>query len=319
MIRFSSVTKKFPFQKSLFSAKRYLYALKDINLDIFTESTTGIVGESGSGKSTLARVLTGLHTVDHGYFAYNEFLSPYMNPSKWKQLRRKISMVFQDPYSSLNPRLRIRKIIEEPLIIHKKAAGLNRKERLERIEPLIPLVGLDRSDLEKFPSEFSGGQRQRIGIARSLILRPETIILDEPVSALDVSIQAQILNLLIDLKNQLNLTYIFIAHDLGVIRYISDRIVVMYLGQIMEVRNTKHLFEHPFHPYTKSLIDSIPDIYSFQKPFYSLKGEIPSPFDDIAGCPFYSRCNRRKDICKESSPEKTKTGANEYYYCHNPL
>lgn len=319
MIRFSGITKKFQYQKNFFSPRRYLYALKNIDLEIFRNLTTGIVGESGSGKSTLARILTGLYHPDKGYFAYNHYISAYLNTEKWKELRRRISMVFQDPYSSLNPRLTVKRIVEEPLIIHKNSISITKAEQLDLLEEIIQLVGLDVKDLEKLPSEFSGGQRQRIGIARSLILRPETIILDEPVSALDVSIQAQILNLLMDLKNQFSLTYLFIAHDLGVIRYISDYIVVMYLGQIMEVRKTESLFEHPFHPYTQSLIDSIPDIYSFKKPFYSLKGEIPSPFEDIRGCPFYSRCERKKTICKEEFPQKTKTGVNEYYFCHNPL
>ncbi len=318
MIRIANLTKKFIYKKNIFSGGKTLVALKKIHLDIPLGVTTGIVGESGSGKSTLARVLMGLLTPDEGYFAYNEIMSPYMKKSDWKKYRRKISMVFQDPYSSLNPRLSIAKIIEEPLIIHANSLRLNREERHARVRDIIEKVGMYTSDLDKQPRQFSGGQRQRIGIARSLVLRPDVIILDEPVSALDVSIQAQILNLLRDLKGEFQLTYIFIAHDLGVIRYISDRIVVMYLGQILEVRNTSSLFAHPYHPYTRSLMDSIPDIHAFKKPFYALKGEIPSPFNTPPGCPFYSRCGRRKPVCEMEFPEKTAVGPGEYYFCHNP-
>lgn len=318
MIRLCNLTKKFVYKKNLFAGGKTLVALKNIHLDIPLGQTTGIVGESGSGKSTLARILMGLLSPEEGYFAYNEIMSPYMKKSDWKKYRRKISMVFQDPYSSLNPRLSISKIIEEPLIIHAKSLRLNREDRRSRVRDIIEKVGMYTSDLDKQPRQFSGGQRQRIGIARSLVLRPNVIILDEPVSALDVSIQAQILNLLKDLKEEFLLTYIFIAHDLGVIRYISDRIVVLYLGQILEVRKTASLFEHPYHPYTKSLMDSIPDIHAFKKPFYALKGEIPSPFNTPPGCPFYSRCVRRKPVCEMKFPEKTVVAPGEYYFCHNP-
>lgn len=319
MIEIENISREFVLEKSfLGKPKTTVKALRGITLTIAEGTSLGIVGESGSGKSTLARILTGLYKPDAGGFKWNEFNSSIATAKEWKALRRKIAMVFQDPYSSLNPRFTLREILYEPLLIHKYDQTIKNIDKETRAKEALSMVALPQSALEKFPHEFSGGQRQRIGIARALMLHPQLIILDEPVSALDVSIQAQILNLLNDLRKELHLTYIFIGHDLSVIRYISDFTAVMYLGLICEYRPTEDLFNNPYHPYTKSLLAAMPDVSKPGKPFLILQGEIPSPVNPPPGCPFTTRCNLKKDDCEERLPELVHTADGGFHRCLHP-
>ncbi len=312
MIRFAGLSKIFT------SGKNRIHALQNVSFDVPQGSVTAVVGESGSGKSTLARVFTGLYQPNGGYFAYGHLMSPFMSQRDWRWLRRRVAMVFQDPYSSLNPRLRIEQIVSEPLLIHRRKVHMNRQQRRDRVIEVLEQVGLNSDALEKYPHEFSGGQRQRIGIARALVLHPEVLVLDEPISALDVSIQAQVLNLLSDLRHKENLTYLFIAHDLGVIEYISDYTAVMYAGRVVEYNQTAELFRRPRHPYTMSLLDAMPSIKKIGQPFKALEGETPSPIHPPPGCPFAKRCFRAQDICQQEMPQPSQNKGG-FYYCHNPL
>jgi len=319
VINFYNLTKIFKLGGGFLSGEaKLLYALRNVSFEVEKGATLGIVGESGSGKSTLARVFIGLYKPDEGHFQYEDFKSGEMTDEKWKLFRQKVSMVFQDPYSSLNPRMKIKSILQEPFLIHKKYFPASKEERLKKIYKILDMVGLDKGSLDKYPHEFSGGQRQRIGIARALILTPEVIVLDEPVSALDVSIQAQILNLLKEIKKEMNLTYLFIAHDLSVIEYMSDKIVVMYLGSVLEEGPASELLKKPRHHYTRTLIDSMPDITKQKKDFKVIKGEIPSPINLPPGCVFASRCPAVKEKCRNEMPEKTKTKKG-FFHCHYPL
>lgn len=327
MIRFSNISKEFILQKSFLGAPRKTnFALNNISFDAPIGQSTGIVGESGSGKSTLIRIFMGLYRPSSGYFAFNELLSPYMNQSDWKKLRSKAAMVFQDPWGSLNPRLKISKILAEPLAIHGKSMEIHKRDWKAKIEETLFSVGLSAEAMDKYPHEFSGGQRQRVGIARALILRPQVILLDEPVSALDVSIQAQILNLLYDLKNQFNLTYLFIAHDLAVVRYLCNSIVVLYSGRIMEIADTQTLFTSPKHPYTQMLLDSMPEVgkplaptkytKTIQNKPLPVQAEVP--LEHRNACPFLVRCHKKIKACYEQFPEQTHYSKGSYF-CHNPL
>lgn len=322
MIRFAKLTKKFPLKRSLlWEPNKYIHALNGIDIEFPSQKTIGLVGESGSGKSTLVKILMGLHKPTQGYFAYDNFLSPYMQQADWLRFYRQVAMVFQDPYSSLNPRLKIKDIVSEPLQIQKKHLGLSAKEILWQTQEALSLVGLSAYDLEKKPRQFSGGQRQRIGIARALTLRPKLLILDEPVSSLDMSVQAQIINLLQDLKDRFELSYIFIAHDLGVVEYLCDYVAVMYLGSIVEYGTAHDVFSSPRHPYTASLLEARPNIEAFGKPFVSLQGEIPSAIDLPQGCTFAARCSQATPLCLESHPPKSDLKNNEkgFFCCHHPL
>ena len=317
MVRFSRISKRFVLQKS-FTGKplKYVHALNNVSFEAYRGQSTGIVGESGSGKSTLIRLFMGLYQPDSGFFSMDEMISTYMQKADWNKLRRRAAMVFQDPWGSLNPRLRIQDILTEPLAIHGSALQIPKSEWANILYKTLDSVGLPQSCLTKYPHEFSGGQRQRIGIARALILKPSLILLDEPVSALDVSIQAQILNLLSDLRSEFNLTYLFIAHDLGVVRYLCDRIVVMYAGRVMEVSDSESLFENPRHPYTKTLLNAMPSIEKL--------GQIPEAEPEVeivenqGGCPFVHRCSRVMEICHKTMPEASTLGTSTFY-CHNPM
>jgi len=319
VIEFNNISKTFDLGGGFFSKeKKIIHALRDVSLTIKKGMTMGIVGESGSGKSTLARIFMGLYKPDTGYFKFSDFNSHNISKEEWKTFRKQAAMVFQDPYSSLNPRMKVLDILQEPFLIHKKDFSISKEERLIKITKVLDMTGLEKGSLKKYPHEFSGGQRQRIGIARALVLKPRVLVLDEPVSALDVSIQAQILNLLKELKKELDLTYIFIAHDLGVIEYMSDRIAVMYLGSILEESAVKNIFSKPRHHYTKTLLNSMPDVQKKGKDFQVVPGEIPSPLNLPKGCPFEPRCAGAKENCGLLFPVET-AGKNGYYKCHYPL
>ena len=295
---------------------RSLYALSDIQLDIHEGETLGLVGESGCGKSTLGKLLLKLIEPTSGQISFEGENLLQFEGEELKNFRRKVSVVFQDPYASLNPRMTVEDIVAEPLEIHQLFTA---SERKERVKQLLELVGLSTDQLARFPHEFSGGQRQRIGIARALSINPKFLICDEPISALDVSIQAQIINLLKALQQEMGLTYLFIAHDLRVVKYISTRVAVMYLGHIVELADSEELYAKPLHPYTQALFSAIPSIARKQEPRQTrilLQGEIPSAFDVPKGCPFASRCPHAQKICHEVKPEWKEVNVGHFASCH---
>ena len=285
--------------KKVSGKREKIYALNGLDLNVKNGEILAIAGESGCGKSTLARALMLLEKPSEGEILYNDENISDFHCNKLREFRQSVQMIFQNPYSSLNPKMKIKEILAEPLIIN---TDFNSEKQNEIILEKINQVGLDKSVLEKYPHEFSGGQRQRIAIARALVLNPSCLIADEPVSALDVSIQAQIINLLKELKQNLNLTIIFISHDLRVIKYLADRTAVMYLGEIVELAPTKEIFENPYHPYTKALLNSIPTFDESREKSKLLKGDLPSPSEIIQGCKFFTRCDEKKDICLTDHP-----------------
>ncbi len=294
-----------------------LKAVDGVSFDIYENEIVGLVGESGCGKSTIGKTLLKLIKPTSGTISFNQEDISSLSEKKLLEFRKNVQMIFQDPYSSLNPRMTTEDIIKEPLLIHKKS--LSNAQLLERVFELLDLVGLEKHHLNRFPHEFSGGQRQRIGIARALALNPSFIICDEPIAALDVSIQAQIINLLKDLKKKKNLTYLFISHDLAMVKYLCDRVYVMYLGKIVETAPTKDLFENPKHPYTKALLSSIctpnPEIEKL-KETELLNGEIPSPISPPKGCPFVTRCPKAMGICNSTFPKKTQLEVDHFVNCY---
>jgi peptide/nickel transport system ATP-binding protein len=296
-------------------AKGTLHAVDDISFDIKKGGTLGMVGESGCGKSTTGRLLVRLHESDGGSINYNGIEITKASHKDMKMLRTKMQMIFQDPYSSINPHHTVSSIIGEPLKIYKKVRNMQEYE--EKVRSLMETVGLADRLYDAYPHELDGGRRQRIGIARALALEPQFIVCDEPVSALDVSIQAQILNLLMDLQESLNLTYLFITHDLSVVKHISDDIVVMYLGQIVEKANTDELFKHPIHPYSKALESAIPiPRLNARKERIILKSEVVSPIDPKPGCRFAPRCNYAVASCSESDPILREVCSDRFVACH---
>jgi len=301
----------FPIKSSAFSGKKnFIYAVDGVDFKISKGETLGLVGESGCGKSTTARAVAQLYKPTAGEVFLNGKNLVDMKPGDLLAARKNMQMVFQDPYASLNPRMTSGDIIAEPLRIFQQRGLLEvgRAEMDDRVEKLMERVGLSRFFRNRYPHEFSGGQRQRIGIARALALRPELMLCDEPVSALDVSIQSQILNLFKDLQAEFGLTYLFIAHDLAVIQYISDRVAVMYLGLIVEISGAKDLYKKPLHPYTQALLSAapIPDpkVEATRKRII-LTGDVPSPDKQRPGCYFYDRCSKRMDVCKAKRPQLT--------------
>ena len=294
-----------------------LKAVDHISLDIYKGETLGLVGESGCGKSTLGRVAMGIYPATSGKLYYAGEELNLKNAATRFKYAKKAQIIFQDPYASLDPRMTVSSIIEEGMVIY---GMYDAKRRQERVYELLELVGLNKEHANRFPHEFSGGQRQRIGIARALAIEPEFIVCDEPISALDVSIQSQIINLLSDLKEQQNLTYLFITHDLSVVRYISDRIGVMYLGNMVEQAESQELFDHPLHPYTEALLGAIPTTnVDDDRDLVILEGDIPSPVNPPKGCKFHTRCKYCTDICKIVTPEMEEVRPNHFVACHHIL
>ena len=286
----------------LMASKQTLYALDGVSLKLYEGETLGVIGESGCGKSTLGRCIVGLHKPTSGTIVYRgKEIDTSHGPKGYAAIRRDLQMIFQDPYSSLNPKKTCGQLIEEPLLIHK--IGKTKQEREETVAHLMKAVGLDAQHVHRFPHEFSGGQRQRINIARALTMNPKVIVCDEPVSALDVSIQAQVLNLFSDLQDEFGLSYVFISHDLSVVRYVSDRIAIMYLGSVVELCPADEVYANPLHPYTQALLSAVPPMSPFEKKErIELKGDIPSPIGKRTGCPLAGRCPNCTERCRAEKP-----------------
>ena len=301
LLKVENLKTHFPIRKGLLSKiKSYVHAVDGVSLEVKEGETLGLVGESGCGKSTLGRTIIKLYDPTDGRVEFEGQDLAHLNDKEIKPLRRDMQMIFQDPFSSLDPRMSVERIVTEPFRLH---GELTREERIERAAELLELVGLKRADLKKYPHEFSGGQRQRIGIARALALNPKLVIADEPIAALDVSIQAQVLNLMSELKKKFNLTYVFISHDLAVVKYFSDRVAVMYLGKIVELTTSDKIYTEALHPYTRALMSAIlhPDP-SKKVQHQVLEGDVPSPIYRPSGCHFHPRCPYATDLCKTQEP-----------------
>lgn len=297
------------------TSKGLLHAVDDVNFYINKGETLGLVGESGCGKSTTGRVVLRLLEATGGTIEFEGKNILELNKQQMRKMRQEMQIVFQDPFASLNPRMSVGEIISEPLVVNK--VYKSRVDREKRVKELMDTVGLAERLINVFPHELDGGRRQRIGIARALALNPKFIVQDEPVSALDVSIQAQILNLMADLQKEMGLTYLFISHDLSVVKHVSDRIAVMYLGKIVELSDYKSIFKSPQHPYTQALLSAIPiPKVDVKQERIILEGDVPSPINPPEGCRFYGRCRYRQDICKQKTPELKNIGNETYVACH---
>jgi len=312
LISIKNLHVKYQTKQGILGKSQSVHAVNDLSLDINKGEILAIAGESGCGKSTLAKAIIGLEPATSGEIIFNNKNVLKMNKSERKNFHKKVQMIFQNPYASLNPKMKIFDTLKEPLKIN---TNLTDEEITNRIIETINQVGLGKECLNLYPHEFSGGQRQRIAIARALVLSPEFILADEPVSALDVSIQAQIINLLKELKENYNLTFLFISHDLSVIKYISDRVAIMYLGEIVELGNANDIFYSPLHPYTRALLNAVPQITTNEKSDSLLKGDLPSPTNLPMGCKFHTRCPYCMPECREISPETTYISDSHYVKC----
>jgi oligopeptide transport system ATP-binding protein len=318
ILKVDHLVKHFPITRGIVIQKQVgaVHAVDDVSFDIYRGETLGLVGESGCGKSTTGRTILQLYkpTSGHVYFEGNDLVS--LKAEEMRRMRKRMQMIFQDRYASLNPRMTVEEIIGEPLIVHQAASG---KEIREKVKSLLGLVGLSGSLVDRYPHEFSGGQRQRIGIARALALDPELIVCDEPISALDVSIQAQVVNLLEELQEKLGLTYLFIAHDLSMVRHISNRVAVMYLGIVVELSSRTELYRNPLHPYTQALLSALPipdPVIEERRQRIILEGDVPSPVNPPSGCRFRTRCPLAGTICAEEKPEFREISAGHFVACH---
>lgn len=317
LLRVDKLVKHFPIMAGVFQRQvGVVHAVDGISFEIHSGETFGLVGESGCGKSTAGRTILQLYrpTSGHVYFDDNDLVA--MKGEDLRRMRQRMQMIFQDPYASLNPRMTIREIVGEPLVVHDIAKS---KQIDDRVDQLLDLVRLNPGFASRYPHEFSGGQRQRIGIARALALNPEFIVCDEPISALDVSIQAQVINLLEDLQHKLGLTYLFIAHDLSMVRHISDRVAVMYLGILAELASREELYEHPLHPYTQALLSAVPVPDPFveeKRKRIILEGDVPSPVNPPSGCRFRTRCPLAEKICADQVPAWREIKPDHWVACH---
>ena len=318
LLRVENLTKHFPIEKGIVIRRQVgaVRAVDGITFDIRHGETFGLVGESGCGKTTTGRTILRLYRPTDGKVFFNDIDVTSLAETDMRRFRPHMQMIFQDPYASLNPRMSVRDIIGEPLLLH---FSMRTEERNERVAELLELVGMNPKFAARYPHEFSGGQRQRIGVARSLASAPEFIVCDEPISALDVSIQAQVVNLLQRLQDTLGLTYLFIAHDLSMVRYISDRMAVMYLGKLVEISKSDELYDNPLHPYTQALLSAIPipdPVIEEQRKRIILTGDVPSPADPPPGCRFHTRCPIAESICSESEPLLREVGVDHFVACH---
>jgi len=317
LLRVENLKKYFPIMQGLF--RRHVgdvKAIDGISFDVYKGETLGLVGESGCGKSTTGRVILQLEPVTEGKIIFEGQDLALLQGEALRKVRPRLQMIFQDPHASLNPRMTVGSIISEPLVEHSVARG---RERQARVEQLLDLVGLNPSHANRYPHEFSGGQRQRIGIARALALNPEFIVCDEPIAALDVSIQAQVVNLLEDLQAEFGLTYLFISHDLSMIRHIAQRVAVMYLGHIMELGNRKEIYENPLHPYTQALLSAVPTpnpVLEETRKRTILSGDVPSPANPPPGCPFNTRCPIAEEQCRQRVLEWRELRPDHWVACH---
>jgi oligopeptide transport system ATP-binding protein len=318
ILNVDNLVKYFPIMRGIILQKQVaaVHAVDDVSFNIRRGETLGLVGESGCGKSTTGRTILQLYRPTSGSVIFDGVDLVKLQGEDLRKMRRKMQMIFQDPYASLNPRMTVGEIVGEPLAIHKIA---NTKEINERVEQLLQLVGLNPAFANRYPHEFSGGQRQRIGVARALSLQPSFIVCDEPISALDVSIQAQVVNLLEDLQQQFNLTYLFVAHDLSMVRHISDRVAVMYLGVIVELASRDEVYYHPLHPYTQALLSAVPipdPVADAKRKRTILQGDVPSPVNPPSGCRFRTRCPIAEPVCAENRPEFREIQPGHFVACH---
>jgi oligopeptide transport system ATP-binding protein len=319
LVRVEGLVKHFPISRGIVIQRQVgaVQAVDDISFNIMRGETLGLVGESGCGKTTTGRVILGLYPATAGTIVIDGHNVRTAKGQELMSIRRKAQMIFQDPYASLNPRWTVSAIAGEPLRVHKLCK--NEKERTERVKELMGLVGLSSRLVNRFPHEFSGGQRQRIGVARALASQPLFVVCDEPISALDVSIQAQVVNLLEDLQDRLGLTYLFIAHDLSMVRHICDRVAVMYLGVIVEMAERDELYENPLHPYTRSLLSAVPvpdPKTARTRQRIVLEGDVPSPINPPGGCRFHTRCPVAFDLCTQERPDWRDVGSGHWVACH---
>ena len=318
LLRVKNLVKHFPITQGIIIQKQVgaVHAVDDVSFDVRRGETLGLVGESGCGKSTTGRTVLQLYRPTSGSVTFDGVDLVHLKGEELRHMRRKMQMIFQDPYASLNPRMTVGEIVGEPLVVHNVA---KQKEIEERVANLLDLVGLNPAFSARYPHEFSGGQRQRIGVARALALQPSFIVCDEPISALDVSIQAQVVNLLEDLQKQFNLTYLFIAHDLSMVRHISNRIAVMYLGVIVELADRDELYLKPLHPYAQALLSAVPipdPIADAQRKRVLLEGDVPSPVNPPSGCHFRTRCAFAESLCAEQKPDFRELKPGHFVSCH---